>query len=201
MTAIANQGWQNIEDQNGVFADGYAPVAHSHTDDRRMGAAWSYLTAGVRRRPNLSIMGEVDAERIVFEGARAVGVQARRGHEPFEVRAREVIVSGGALQSPALLLRSGIGPARELARHNITVNHLLPGMFDTDRLRNTTGRMAKMQGKSDAQMSAERKASVPAKRFGEARELGEICAFLCSLQAGYITGQSIIVDGGLFNAV
>lgn len=93
------------------------------------------------------------------------------------------------------------GPARELARHNITVNHLLPGMFDTDRLRHTTGRMAKMQGKSDAEMTVERKATVPARRFGQASEIGEICAFLCSLQAGYITGQSIIVDGGLFNAV
>ena len=93
------------------------------------------------------------------------------------------------------------GPARELARHNITVNHLLPGMFDTDRLRNSTGRMAKMQGKSEADMTVQRKAAVPAKRFGEASELGEICAFLCSLQAGYITGQSIIIDGGLFNAV
>jgi 3-oxoacyl-[acyl-carrier protein] reductase len=93
------------------------------------------------------------------------------------------------------------GPARALARDNITVNHLLPGMFDTDRLRSTTGRMAKMRGKSDADMTAERKATVPMKRFGDANEIGEICAFLCSLQAGYITGQSIIVDGGLFNAV
>jgi 3-oxoacyl-[acyl-carrier protein] reductase len=93
------------------------------------------------------------------------------------------------------------GPARELARFNITVNHLLPGMFDTDRLRNTTGRMAQMQGKSETDMAAQRKATVPAKRFGEANEIGEICAFLCSIQAGYITGQSIVVDGGLFNAV
>jgi 3-oxoacyl-[acyl-carrier protein] reductase len=93
------------------------------------------------------------------------------------------------------------GPARDLVRHNITVNNLLPGMFDTDRLRNTTGRMAKMQGKSDTEMAAERKATIPAKRFGEANEIGEICAFLCSLQAGYITGQSILLDGGLFNAV
>jgi 3-oxoacyl-[acyl-carrier protein] reductase len=93
------------------------------------------------------------------------------------------------------------GPARDLAQHNITVNHLLPGMFDTNRLRNSTGRMAKMQGKSEAEMAAQRKAAVPAKRFGEAHEIGEICAFLCSLQAGYVTGQSILVDGGLFNAV
>jgi 3-oxoacyl-[acyl-carrier protein] reductase len=93
------------------------------------------------------------------------------------------------------------GPARDLAQHNITVNHLLPGMFNTDRLRNSTGRMAKMQGKSETDMAAQRQATVPAKRFGEAHEIGEICAFLCSIQAGYITGQSILVDGGLFNAV
>lgn len=93
------------------------------------------------------------------------------------------------------------GPARDLIRHNITVNYLLPGMFDTDRLRSTTGRMAKMQGKSETEMAAERKATIPARRFGEASEIGEICAFLCSLQAGYVTGQSILVDGGLFNAV
>lgn len=93
------------------------------------------------------------------------------------------------------------GPARDLAQYNITVNHLLPGMFDTDRLRSTTERMAKMQGRSEAEMAAVRKATVPMKRFGEAGEIGEICAFLCSLQAGYITGQSILVDGGLFNAV
>jgi 3-oxoacyl-[acyl-carrier protein] reductase len=93
------------------------------------------------------------------------------------------------------------GPARDLAQHNITVNHVLPGMFDTDRLRNSTGRMAKMQGKSEAEMAAQRKSTVPARRFGEAGEIGEICAFLCSQQAGYITGQSILVDGGLFNAV
>lgn len=93
------------------------------------------------------------------------------------------------------------GPARELARFNITVNHLLPGLFNTDRLRTNTGRMARMQGKSEADMAAQRQATVPARRFGEANEIGETCAFLCSVQAGYITGQSILVDGGLFNAV
>ena len=93
------------------------------------------------------------------------------------------------------------GPARELARYNITVNNLLPGMFDTDRLRNSTRRMAEMADKSADAMAAERKATVPARRFGEARELGSVCAFLCSNDAAYITGQSIVIDGGLFNAV
>jgi 3-oxoacyl-[acyl-carrier protein] reductase len=93
------------------------------------------------------------------------------------------------------------GPARELARHRITVNNILPGMFDTDRLRNSTRRMAEMGGKSSDEMAAERRATVPARRFGEAHELGALCAFLCSDAAGYITGQSIVIDGGLFSAV
>lgn len=93
------------------------------------------------------------------------------------------------------------GPARELAQHNITVNNLLPGMFDTDRLRNTTRRMAEMQGKTIEEVEAQRQKTVPARRFGEPSELGELCAFLCGMQAGYITGQSFLVDGGLFNAV
>ena len=92
-------------------------------------------------------------------------------------------------------------PARELAQHNITVNNLLPGMFDTDRLRNTTRRMAEMQGKTIEEVEAQRQKTVPARRFGEPSELGELCAFLCGMQAGYITGQSFLVDGGLFNAV
>jgi 3-oxoacyl-[acyl-carrier protein] reductase len=93
------------------------------------------------------------------------------------------------------------GPARELAAHNVTVNHILPGMFDTDRLRNSTKRMAEMQGKKIEEMESQRQDTVPARRFGEASELGELCAFLCSAQAGYITGQNFLIDGGLFNAV
>lgn len=93
------------------------------------------------------------------------------------------------------------GPARELARHNVTVNNLLPGMFATDELRNSTRWMAEMEGKSEEAKAAERQSSIPARRFGDAEELGALCAFLCSAKAGYITGQSIVVDGGLFNAV
>jgi 3-oxoacyl-[acyl-carrier protein] reductase len=93
------------------------------------------------------------------------------------------------------------GPARELAQHNITVNNILPGMFDTDRLRNTTKRMAEMQGKTIEDVAGHRQSTVPARRFGEPSELGELCAFLCSVQAGYITGQNFLMDGGLFNAV
>jgi 5-(hydroxymethyl)furfural/furfural oxidase len=128
MTAVERQGWRNIADQNAVFADGYAPVAHSHTDDQRMGAAWRYLTAEVRRRTNLTIMGEADVERIVFEGARAVGVEARRHGELLNLQARNVVLCCGALQSPALLMRSGVGPARELAALGIDVVADRPGV-------------------------------------------------------------------------
>lgn len=128
MAAVERQGWPNIEDQNAVFSDGYAPVAHSHTDERRMGAAWCYLTAEVRRRPNLAIMDETAAERILFTGRRAVGVAVRRGGVLTEIAARHVVLSCGALQSPALLLRSGIGPGRELAALGIEVLADRPGV-------------------------------------------------------------------------
>jgi 5-(hydroxymethyl)furfural/furfural oxidase len=128
MMAVERAGFRNIQDQNAVFTDGYAPVAHCHTDHTRMGAAWRYLTAEVRRRPNLMIVGEVQAERIVFEGRRAVGLEVRRGGETSIVRAREIVLSSGALQTPALLMRSGIGPARELSALGIGVVADRPGV-------------------------------------------------------------------------
>ena len=91
------------------------------------------------------------------------------------------------------------GPARSLAGSNITVNCILPGMFDTDRLKSSTATQAKLRGVSEEEMAETRASSVPAKRFGTAEEFGELAAFLCSAQAGYITGQSILIDGGLFN--
>ena len=128
IAAVEQHGWSNQHDQNAAFGDGYAPVAYCHTANQRMGAAWRYLTAEVRRRPNLTIMGEAQAERILFDGRRVTGVRVRRAGKSFEVRAREVIVSSGALQSPALLLRSGVGPARELAGLGITVVADRPGV-------------------------------------------------------------------------
>jgi len=121
LAAVERLGWRNIQDQNAVFTDGFAPVAHSHTDDQRMGPAWRYLTAAVRRRPNLTVMGETEVERIVFDGRRARGVRVRRGAERFEIGAREIILASGALRSPALLMLSGIGPARELTALGIDV--------------------------------------------------------------------------------
>jgi 3-oxoacyl-[acyl-carrier protein] reductase len=92
------------------------------------------------------------------------------------------------------------GPARDIARHNVTVNGLLPGMFDTDRLKGSTRAQAELKGVSVKEMASSRAATVPAGRFGEPDELGRLCAFLCSDAAGYITGQNFLIDGGLFNA-
>lgn len=88
------------------------------------------------------------------------------------------------------------GIARTVARHNVTINHLLPGYFDTQRLRQG---FAAGGGDADAKAEAWR-TSVPAQRFGTPREFGQACAYLCSEQAGFITGQSLLMDGGLYNS-
>jgi 3-oxoacyl-[acyl-carrier protein] reductase len=92
------------------------------------------------------------------------------------------------------------GPARELVRHNVTINGILPGMFDTDRLRSSTRAQAALKGLKPEEMADSRADSVPAGRFGDPDEFGRLCTFLCSASAGYITGQNILIDGGFFNA-
>lgn len=86
--------------------------------------------------------------------------------------------------------------ARKASGSNVTINGILPGPFDTDRLRNTSKSMAEKSGKSIAEIDAARKSAVPAKRFGTTDEFGATVAFLCSEHAGYITGQNILIDGG-----
>ena len=90
------------------------------------------------------------------------------------------------------------GVARSVAGSNVTINFLLPGTFDTDRLQSNIVANAKNRGISVDQAKAERMATVPAKRFGTPDEFGAACAFLCSAQAGYITGQNLLIDGGAF---
>lgn len=88
--------------------------------------------------------------------------------------------------------------ARKAAARNVTINALLPGPFDTDRLKGSTRKMAEMKGMSFDAMAAERKKQVPAGRFGTPEEFGAACAFLCSTHAGFITGQNLLLDGGSF---
>jgi 3-oxoacyl-[acyl-carrier protein] reductase len=124
---------------------------------------------------------------------------------------RIVNITSGAVKAPIDILglsngaRSGLtgfiaGVARQVrvASRNVTINNLLPGPFDTDRLRATMVGLAQKSGQPlDAVMDARRKLN-PTQRFGSAAEFGAACAFLCSVHAGYITGQNLLLDGGAF---
>jgi 3-oxoacyl-[acyl-carrier protein] reductase len=92
------------------------------------------------------------------------------------------------------------GVARTVADRNVTINNILPGPFDTDRLRAGIQTAATKSGTSFEQAAKARMLGVPAKRFGTPEEFGAACAFLCSTQAGYITGQNLLLDGGIFPA-
>ena len=90
------------------------------------------------------------------------------------------------------------GVARTVADRGVTINQLMPGAFDTDRLRGNLAAGAKRAGKDVDEIAAARARSIPAGRFGEPDEFGAACAFLCSTSAGYVTGQSLLIDGGAF---
>ncbi|MFG6466157.1 SDR family oxidoreductase [Roseateles sp. BYS87W] len=122
---------------------------------------------------------------------------------------RVVNITSGAVKAPIDVLglsngaRSGLtgfvaGVARQprLAGANVTINNLLPGAFDTERLRKTLAAGAAKSGLTAEDAAARRRSSIPAQRFGTAAEFGAICAMLCSEQAAYLTGQNILLDGG-----
>lgn len=112
-------------------------------------------------------------------------------------------LSGLDLSSGARLGLTGFlaGVARSVAHANVTINFLLPGSFDTDRQVSGLTRKAEQQGVDIATVRAKSEATIPAKRFGEPAEFGAACTFLCSAQAGFITGQSLLIDGGAFPGV
>jgi len=122
---------------------------------------------------------------------------------------RIVNITSGSVKMPIAGLdlssgaRAGLtafmaGIARSVAASNVTINFILPGIFDTDRFRSNVEATAKKRGISFEASLAERIESVPARRIGTPDEFGAVCAFLCSAQAGYITGQNILIDGGTF---
>ena len=90
------------------------------------------------------------------------------------------------------------GLARQTAKHNVTINNLLPGSFLTDRTRQTIAGFAKAAGLTEEQAAAERLRTIPAGRLGDPGEFGEACAYLCSAQASYVTGQNFLIDGGAY---
>ncbi len=122
---------------------------------------------------------------------------------------RIVNITSSAVKAPIDILglsngaRSGLtgfvaGLARTTVGHNVTINNLLPGAFDTDRLAGTLQASAAKRGQTLEEVRTQRAAAIPARRFGQPNEFGATCAFLCSAQAGYITGQNVLIDGGAY---
>jgi 3-oxoacyl-[acyl-carrier protein] reductase len=93
---------------------------------------------------------------------------------------------------------AGVARTSKLASANVTINNLLPGVFDTDRIKTTLEGSAKKTGKSVEELRQQRMNGIPARRFGTPEEFGTACAFLCSAQASYITGQNVLIDGGAY---
>ena len=93
------------------------------------------------------------------------------------------------------------GVARSVAHANVTINNLLPGAFDTDRIAAFMANQARQSGRDIGEVRRQREQGIPAGRFGDPAEFGAACAFLCSVQAGYSTGQSILIDGGAFPGI
>jgi len=122
---------------------------------------------------------------------------------------RVVNITSGAVKAPIPELglsngaRTGLtgfiaGLARTTVRHNVTINNLLPGPFETDRLRSNLEFNAKKLGKTAAELRKARTEANPAGRFGTIEEFGDACAYLCSAQTGFITGQNLLMDGGAY---
>jgi 3-oxoacyl-[acyl-carrier protein] reductase len=120
---------------------------------------------------------------------------------------RIINITSSSVKAPIEILglsngaRSGLtgfvaGLARKTVAHNVTINNLLPGQFDTDRLKSNMATGAKAAGKSTEEWAEARRKQIPAQRFGTSEEFGAVCAFLCSTQASYMTGQNVLLDGG-----
>jgi 3-oxoacyl-[acyl-carrier protein] reductase len=122
---------------------------------------------------------------------------------------RIVNITSGAVKFPIPELgmsngaRTGLtgfvaGLSRQVARHNVTINNLLPGSFLTDRLVSNFEFNAKKQGVTAESLKEARAKGIPGARFGDAAEFGDACAYLCSAQAGYVVGQNFLIDGGAY---
>ncbi len=122
---------------------------------------------------------------------------------------RIVNITSAAVKAPIPVLglsngaRTGLtgfisGLAREVAPKGVTVNNMLPGIFATDRLPGLMNYIAESTGKSVEEATEMRKSTIPVKRFGDPMEFGQYCAYLCSVQAGYVTAQNVVLDGGAF---
>jgi 5-(hydroxymethyl)furfural/furfural oxidase len=126
--AFNQAGFAFLPDQNGAFTDGYFPVTHSNQDEQRVSAAMGYLDRETRKRANLTISTSAQVREFLFEGTRCVGVKAQVKGQEVEFRGREIVLSCGAIHSPAHLLRAGIGPVGHLRDVGIPVLVALAGV-------------------------------------------------------------------------
>jgi 5-(hydroxymethyl)furfural/furfural oxidase len=126
---LASRGWPHIDDLNADFRDGHCAIANSRYTDSRASAGICYLTAQVRSRPNLKVVTGLTVNRVIFRDGRVAGVEASREDGTAEVvSARETVLTAGALRTPVLMMRSGIGPAEHLRALGIPVIADLPGV-------------------------------------------------------------------------
>jgi len=121
--AFDRANYKRLEDQNGFFEDGYFPITISNAEEQRVSASIGYLTTDVRQRDNLTISTNTQVTELLFEDLRCVGVKALVNGKPTEFKGREIILSSGAIHSPAHLLRAGIGPTGHLRDLGIPVRH------------------------------------------------------------------------------
>lgn len=146
---------------------------------------------------NGSMLGAVFMIKDVVDGmiargfGRIVNVTSHSVKAPIEIL---------GLSNSARLGLTGFvaGVSREVARHNVTINNLLPGEFETERHKSNTRALAKKKEKTFEEMRAIRMGQIAAGRFGTPEEFGALCAYLCSVQAAYITGQNLLIDGGKY---
>jgi 3-oxoacyl-[acyl-carrier protein] reductase len=143
------------------------------------------------------MLGPIMMMRAVVDGmiarrfGRIINVSSRTVKSPQA----ELGLSNG---SRAALIGFVAGLSRETVRHNVTINNILPGIFDSDAQKQHIRSMVPITGKSFEQLWEERAQATPAGRYGGVQEFGDYCAFLCSAQAGYITGQNLLIDGGAY---
>ena len=165
--------------------------------------------------PGYPDLADLDREQVLecltmnmvvpFELANAVveGMAARRFGRVVNITSISVMMavtglelSGGA-RAGLTALMAGLG--RRVIDRNVTINHILPGYVDTLKMRQNIDNAAVRQGRSASEITDEREQSIPAKRFAEPAEIGQMCAFLSSQYASYVSGQNVLVDGGICN--
>jgi 3-oxoacyl-[acyl-carrier protein] reductase len=149
---------------------------------------WSKALESNLRAPAAMLSAVLEGMAVRGFG-RVVNITSSVVRHPIDVQGLSAAARAGLHGLVSTLVREHVG-------RNVTINNILPGPFATDRLISNFTFRAKLEGVSPEQALAARRAELPAKRFGDPLEVGRLCAYLCSAHAGYISGQSILIDGG-----